>query len=193
MIIENTQIAYLCDSCQEYEIKNITLFDFSGVRQKEYICHCGQDKLLVTKNSNKTFKVELFCPLCQSNHSYTIPFSQFFSKDVFSYSCPYYEAEIIFVGNKDKLEKRVRAYVEETVGNAENFEYPVDIDNLDGIVKLSKLVYSEPDKIRFCNCKGSYSAAYNEKAVYIICDECNLCLPIAVDKVNTVLEEILNN
>ncbi|MBE7021451.1 MAG: hypothetical protein E7411_08485 [Ruminococcaceae bacterium] len=191
MITDNTQVAYLCNSCQDYEIKDITLFDFSGVRQKEYTCECKGSTLKITKNANKTFKVDFFCPVCRSEHSYTIPFSQFFSEEVFSFSCPHYEAEVLFVGKKDLLEKRVHEYVDETIGQSQDFEYPMDADSLEGIVKLSKLVYSDPDKIRFCGCKGSYSVAYNEKAIYIICDECNLSLPIAVDKVNIVLEEIL--
>lgn len=193
MITDSTQVAYLCHSCQDYEFKDINFFDFSGTRQREYVCHCRESKLTITKNSNKTFKAEFFCPVCQSNHSYIIPFSQFFSENVFSFSCPHYEAEVFFVGKKKILEKKVREYIDETVGDSQDFEYPVDIDNLEGIVKLSRLAYSDPDKIRFCGCKGSYSVAYNEKSIYIICDECNLSLPIAVDKVNTVLEQILNN
>ena len=187
----NTQIAYLCASCQDYEIKNISLFDFSGRRECEYICSCKGSKLKITKNSNKSFKVDLFCPVCQAEHSYAIPFSQFFSDEVYSFSCPHYEAEVFFVGNKEKLEQKVKEYVEETIGGSDTAEYQLDTENFEAIINLTKLVSSEPDKIRFCDCKGTYSTAYNEKTVYIICDDCNLSLPIPVNSVNKVLSEIL--
>lgn len=186
-----TQIAYLCSNCDDYKKIDINIFDFSGIRQKTYTCECEMSKLTVTKNGAKSFKVDLYCPVCKENHSYMIPYNQFFSDNVFSFSCPYYEANILFVGSGDKLDKQIDEYIGNETTKDEETHIFYDNETIEKMIALTGLVYEHPEKIDICNCKSTFSVAYNEKGIYIICDSCHYAKNVTFDKMNMVLEDIL--
>ena len=189
---ETTQIAYICPGCDDFRTVDVNIFDFSGTRKKVYTCDCEKSEITVTKNSTKSFKVEMYCPVCKENHSYMVPFNQFFSDDVFTFSCPYFEAEVLFIGSGDKLSEKLNEYL----GNSSEYVEEIriaDNETIDKMVTLSKIVYEQPERINICSCSDTYSVAYNEKGIYIICDKCNQALPVAFDRVETILNDILNN
>ena len=188
---KNTHIAYICSGCDDYRIFNVNIFDFSGSRQKIFSCDCKKSELKITKNSTKSFKIELYCPICKEVHSYMVPFNQFFSDDVFVFSCLYYEADLLFIGNKEKLMAKLNEYTEQ-IGNFEEEHIVFNHEELSRMVDLSKIVYNSPEKINICDCKSTYSVAYNEKGIYIICDKCNYALPVSFDRIDMVLDDILN-
>ncbi len=190
---KTARLAYVCSNCDEYKIFDINIFDFSGRRQKIYSCECEKSELSITKNGAKSFKVDLFCPVCKENHSYMVPYNQFFSDDVFSFSCPYYEANIFFVGNKDKLNKQLEEYIDGDIFKEEENHIFFDNETIDKMISLTKTVYEHPEKINICNCKSTYSVAYNEKAIYIICDKCNYALPVQFDKMDIISEGDIKN
>ncbi|MBE7029171.1 MAG: hypothetical protein E7405_02845 [Ruminococcaceae bacterium] len=192
MKTKTTGIAFICPDCDDYRIVDINIFDFSGNRVKDYFCECEKSKIKVTKNSTKSFKIELFCPVCKEEHSFMVPFNQFFSKDCFSFSCPYYEANVLFVGDREKIKEKIKEYIKEGSEYTEEAHYIADAHVIEQMVTLSKIVYEHPEKIKVCDCKSTYSVAYNEKGLYIICDKCNYALPVSFDNIDLVLKDILN-
>lgn len=191
---KTTTIAYMCSDCNDFAVFDINIFDFSGNRKKICTCDCGKSEISIVKNTTKSFKVELKCPVCQEVHSFVVPYNQFWSDDVFTFSCLYYEANLLFVGNKEKLEKQVKSYISEELSATEVPEgYSPDYEVMDKIVKINQIVYSNPEKVKICDCKASYSIAYNEKGIYIICDKCNISLPVSFDRVDLILNELENN
>lgn len=190
---KTARIAYVCSNCDEYKIFDINIFDFSGNRKKIYSCECEMSELSITKNGAKSFKVDLFCPICKETHSYMVPYNQFFSDDVFSFSCPYYEANLFFVGNKDKLNKQLEEYIDDDKFKEEENHMFLDNETIDKMISLTKTVYEHPEKIDICNCKSTFSVAYNEKGIYIICDKCNYALPVKFDKMDKILEGDIKN
>lgn len=186
---KTARIAYVCSSCDEYKIFDVNIFDFSGSRKKTYTCECKKSEISITRNGAKSFKIDLFCPVCKENHSYMVPYNQFFKDDAFSFSCPYYEANILFTGKKDKLDKQLEEYLNtDTIKEEEETHFFLDNETIDKMILLTKTVYEHPEKISICNCNKTYSVAYNEKAIYIICDECNYALPVAFDKIDTIIK-----
>lgn len=190
MKCQTTQVAYVCSECDDYKIFDVNIFDFSGSRTKVHTCDCGKSVFSITKNSVKSFKVEMYCPVCKQNHTYMVPYNQFFTNDVFAFSCPYFEAELFFTGSKDKLKEKLNEFNEPNEYE-EKTHILYDRDTIEKMVTLSKTVYEHPEKINICDCKGTYSVAYNEKGIYIICDKCNYAMPVAFDQINKVLNEIL--
>lgn len=187
---QTTQIAYICSECDEYKIFEVNIFDFSGNRTRIHTCDCGKSIFSITKNSTKSFKIEMYCPVCKENHSYMVPYNQFFCDDVFAFSCPYFEADLFFIGTKGKLKEKLKEF---DVSNEYQAEEHIlyDHETIEKMVTLSKTVYEHPEKVNICGCKSTYSVAYNEKGIYIICDKCNYALPVTFDRVDMILNEIL--
>ncbi|MBE7013592.1 MAG: hypothetical protein E7419_00110 [Ruminococcaceae bacterium] len=190
---KTARLAYVCSNCDEYKIFDINIFDFSGNRKRIYSCECERSELSVTKNGAKSFKIDLFCPICKEMHSYMVPFNQFFSDNVFSFSCPYYEANLLFIGSKDKLDMQLSEYIEDDTLREEETHIIYDNETIDKMVTLTKNVYEHPEKFHICECQSTYSVAYNEKGIYIICDKCNFALPVKFDKIDTISEGDIKN
>lgn len=181
---KTTSIAYMCPECNEFPIFNVSIFDFSGNRTKKYKCKCLGSEITVIKNSTKSFKVEFECPVCNEKHSYVIPHNQFWSDDVFTFSCPFYEANILFVGNRLKLEDTVKDYIKNELSVQDNPSFLPDYNTIEKLIEFTKRVEENPETVKFCECESTMSAAFNEKAVYVICDLCGQSIRVSYDKIN---------
>ena len=171
-MINETNIACMCPECENINLFRINIFSFSGKRKKTYDCQCGHSRISVVKNSNKSFSVDVLCPVCKEEHSFVIPSNQFWSDDIFSFPCPFYEATSLIIGKGEKLENAVKDYINEELGGDCSQTYMPEFPIVEKILSLIADVEADPDKYKFCSCGGNYSTAYNEKSVYIICDEC---------------------
>ena len=133
------------------------------------------------------------CPVCNEMHSYVIPHNQFWSDDVFTFSCPFYEANLLYVGNREKLEKVVGDYIKNELNYQDGPAFVPDETIFDKVVELSDMVKSNPECVGICDCKSTYSVAYNEKGLYIICDKCGFSLSVSYDRVDMIHSDLINN
>jgi len=179
MVFE-TNLALGCPECEKMNLYKINIFSFSGARKKEFECDCGHPALTVTKNSNKSCKVNFICPICREEHSFVIPSGQFWSGKVFSFPCPFYEATPLFIGKGEELEKAVNEYINEELEPADKKLMP-EFSAVDRILDIVNDIEDNPSKYDFCDCKDKYSIAYNETALYIICDSCGKSRKIPYD------------
>ena len=162
----------MCPECENINLFRVNIFSFSGERKKTFDCQCGSSHISVVKNSNKSFSVDFLCPVCKEEHSFVIPSNQFWSEDVFSFPCPFYEATSLIIGRGEKLENAVKEYIKDELGGEEIGPDTANLFIVEKILKIIEDVEANPDKYRFCSCNSTYSTAYNEKSLYIICDKC---------------------
>lgn len=189
---KKTTISYMCSHCNDFPVFDVSIFDFSGNRNKEYHCSCGNSSINLIKNGTKSYKAEFDCPVCNEKHSYIIPNNQFWTNDVFTFSCPFYEANLLYVGSREPLMEKVSAYIKNELGADETDGIIPDYSMIENIVKLSDMVAKHPENINICDCGDKYSVAYNENGIYIICDKCGYSLFINYDRVNLFLKETEN-
>ncbi len=179
-MVNETKIAYMCPACENINIFHINIFSFSGNRTKICECGCGHSQIKLVKNSNKSIKTDMICPVCNENHSFVIPSNQFWSSESFSFPCTYYEATSFIIGKGDKLEEALKEYITNELEEEVSYDTP-DINTLDKVAALIEDIGKNPDKYFVCNCNSSVSTAYNEKSLYIICDKCGLSKKISYD------------
>lgn len=181
---KSTTVSYMCTGCNDFPVFNINIFDFSGNRERTYKCDCEHSEIKIIKNSIKSFKIEFECPVCNEKHSYIIPKNQFWSDDVFTFSCPFYEANILYVGSRNKLEETVRDYIKNELPTYEAPSFMPDYSTIEKLIAFTKKVEENPKEVKFCECDSTYSTAFNEKAVYVICDSCEKSMRIGYEKLS---------
>ena len=187
---QSTALSYMCPSCNDFSIFNVSIFDFSGNRTKTYKCACNESEITVVKNGTKSFKIEFMCPVCNEKHSFVVPQNQFFSSDAFTFSCPFYEANILYTGNREKLEEMIKDYIKTDLAGGEQPSFLPDYSTIEHLVELTKLVEEKPEIIGICDCNSTYSVAFNEKGLYIICDKCRYSLNISYDRIDIFLDSL---
>ena len=138
-IDKKTTVAYMCSSCGEYSFFHLNAFLFSGSRKQKLECSCGGSQLEMTKNSTKTFQLDMMCPICMEKHTYTVSQSQFWSGEPLIFSCPFYEANILFIGEADRIERCVTEYITEELQQMKN-EVPSPEMNLELMYRACKSI-----------------------------------------------------
>ena len=194
-IDKKTAVAYMCSSCGEYSFFSLNAFVFSGSRKQKLECSCKGSQLEITKNTTKTFKLDMDCPICMEKHAFTVSQSQFWSGKPLIFSCPFYEANILFIGEADRIEQCVTEYINEELQQIKN-ESPakgMDLELLYNTCKSIHLLDKEKDCFQICSCEEpDLTLAYNDCDIYIICKSCHKCKPIPLDEVDNFLKTLEN-
>ncbi len=189
-IDKKTSLAYMCSACGEYQLFSLNAFMFSGSRTQGLACSCGGSRLEITKNSTKTFKLDIFCPVCKEQHSFSVPQNQFWGKGPFIYSCPFYEANILFIGEEALVERSVSEYIEQEL-DMMRADCPLP-EALDFVLNAGKGIHMlemEKEHFQICDCENpELTVAYNDKEIYLICKSCLHCHPIPFSQLDSFLE-----
>ncbi len=193
-IEKKTTIAYLCASCGEYAFFHLNPFLFSGRRKQELCCSCKGTSIEITKNANKSFQLDIPCPVCNQKHTYTVAQSQFWGGEPLIYSCPFYEANLLFIGENNRIEEAVSQYISEELElmreDAPSPETP-ELAFLYNACKSIRLLEERLPHLRICDCEDpQLTIAYNEQDVFLICKACRHCEPIPLDMVEQFLNTL---
>lgn len=97
----NTTVCYRCPECGGMVISPVGVFSLSGdmFRLK---CPCGSSAMTIRKNG-ETVRITVPCVTCGSDHIYTLSRSVFFGRGIFIISCRMSGADIVFIGERDKV------------------------------------------------------------------------------------------
>ena len=186
-MVNETNIAYMCPACEKINIFKINIFSFSGNRKKTFECSCGHSEINFTKNANKSIKTDFICPICNEEHSFVIPANQFWSSESFSFPCRYYEATSLIIGKADKLEEAVKELLKNEYEPEETLSQP-QYPAMEKIVSFIDDVENNRLKYKFCDCDEKYVTAYNDNAVYIICDKCGYSKKVSYREIFEIKE-----
>ena len=182
----HTHIAYRCPECNTviYGLVGEFALNSSMMRLN---CSCGKSALTLAPTSDGKLKLSVPCTLCRDNHSFVISPALFFERDIFLGGCPYANVNVVFIGEKEKVDEAVYENGEalkrliagmgvETLSDLQ----PEDMDEDEVLPDAS--VY---DLIRFvvkdleaegkidCPChSGNYDLRYAPGGIQVFCPEC---------------------
>lgn len=183
---KHAHIAYRCPECNDmiYGLVGETVLNSHAMRLK---CTCGKTSLDISPTPDKKIKFSVPCVLCRENHNFIISPTLFFERDIFLGGCPYANVNILFIGDKEKIDYAVLqndktlAKLMADMG-AEELEdlQPIDMDEDEILPDAS--VY---DLIRFvvkdleaegkvdCPChSGKYDLRYAPNGIQVYCEDC---------------------
>lgn len=194
MVVElKRTVAYICPVCSNISSRYLTIFDFSGAGKASFVCptHGCREKCVSITVKGAGYKLNVECPLCGGNHSYTSSRGGFWRKKLLSYKCPAAGMDIFFAGNEKEIERTL-------ADNTDIYsdiidEYDTEDDTVFNILfsiieRLNKL--SDSNRIK-CVC-GSETVAVTVKggSVVLSCSVCGRSKTIPATEDN--LARILN-
>ena len=194
MVVElKRTVAYICPVCSNISSRYMTIFDFSGAGKASLICptHGCRERCVTITVKGAGYKLNVECPLCGGNHSYTSSRSGFWKKKLITYKCPAAGIDIFFAGNEKEIERTLED--SNDIYSDVIDEYDAEDDSIFNILfsiieRLNKLMSAH--RIG-CVCGGE-TAAVNVKGgnIVISCPRCDRSKTIAATEEN--LTRVLN-
>ena len=97
-------IIYRCPECGSGVKGLVGIFTLSG-KMIKVKCACGCSELTLSHSADKKIRLSVPCLVCPNPHNYTVGENGFFSKEVFTLSCPYTGLDICFIGSEEDAGK----------------------------------------------------------------------------------------
>lgn len=66
-------------------------------------CDCGESELIIQRSREGKIRLTIPCILCANPHQYTVSSTLFFSRELFTLSCPYSDLNICFIGETNHV------------------------------------------------------------------------------------------
>ena len=176
----NRFVAYICAECSGISDTKINVFDFSGdidiklvCADKQCKCHSGTIAM-----KNDKMRISLKCPVCTSNHSFTISKNAFWSKDLITFDCTNAGIPIFFAGD----EESVISAVNESEKMFDDFEGQEDLlpDELKLVLEIFDalhFVLEEHRMICKCGSRNLYPL-FESDTMKVVCEDCGNQYPI---------------
>lgn len=188
---KETTVAYRCPECGASVMSMVGVFTLTAdmIRLK---CPCGQSELEIVYTRDKKVRLTVPCFLCPTPHSYLISSQMFFDRELFALPCGYSGLDICFVGQKDQVQKAMKAAEEELLellgdtsfeqlsskrhsGGGQELTDPQVFD----IVMYVIRDLADEGKI-LCSCPdgGDYEAEILDDCIHVRCKQCGDSLDI---------------
>ena len=174
MIIDpkKTTIIYRCPDCGAGVTGIVGIFTLSGDMIK-LKCGCGCSELTMSRSSNGKVRLTVPCTVCPNPHNFTVGENVFFSKELFTLSCPYSGMDICFIGEEkaaseafDKSTDELMSLLDEIgmdpgiirsdVNDDESFDDPM----IESIVRFMIAELQDEGNIS-CNCTKDVFPSYD--------------------------------
>lgn len=108
MIIDtNLTITYKCTMCGTFEFFRISLFNLLYKDSLSISCRCKGSKLTILKKNVYKFEIKTPCIACGDVHTYSITKKNVFPSELIAFSCPHTGIQHCFVGQEDKVYKKI--------------------------------------------------------------------------------------
>lgn len=196
MILEfNNTIALRCNKCSQSFTSNTNVFMFSNNKRITINCICGESCLEIRHSKDK-YVMQVVCPFCTSPHIYRISSKTFWMSSMTTLNCPSTSLPILLIGNKDKVENKLRECDMQLDNMLDELEYSelTDslVDNSIMIKTLEKIQMLSESGCLKCSCKSDdISFTINKGAITLFCDHCNAS-QIILARTDTDLKKLEN-
>lgn len=107
LIDTSVAIAYKCSSCGTFEFFNISLFSILYKKESMFTCRCNKSSIVITRESQKNFKIRIPCIGCGNEHEFIFSRKDFLYKDINVFCCPETGMKQCIVGNDEKVRRRI--------------------------------------------------------------------------------------
>ena len=170
-----TSMLYLCPECSTSSLRKLSAFE---IKKKDGLalfcsnkeCRCNDVKIFQIKDK---YKINIDCPICGDEHSFTLSQKTLWNKDVFILNCPQSGFGILFIGkDTERLTTEYSSQAEIIAGIiASNDEIYDDLDILFEIIELINS-YARSNSIH-CICdKENIAININADSVVLTCKNC---------------------
>lgn len=191
MVMDNkeTAVSFRCPSCGSWVTGITGLFSLTAdmLRLK---CPCGGGEMDIVYTKDKKVRLNVPCFVCPKPHSYTLSPNVFFSRELFSLSCPYSGVDLCYTGDENEVktaseeaDEALHAlfekagcenyFEEKRAGEKENEEIFSDPQILE-IVNFVIRDLDEAGEIK-CRCEsdeGLYTVEVTSDGVRVKCENC---------------------
>jgi len=93
--------------CDQYEIEQFSLFEVEKVNRRFA-------SMNVKINRGKEIQFNVKCPLCGEEHYYKYNVGEFVNRDMIIGGCETLGVPLFYIGNREKVDKRIKRYREIT-------------------------------------------------------------------------------
>lgn len=192
---KQTTVAYRCPHCGAGIMSAVGLFALTADMIK-LKCTCGKSEMSVVYSKDGKVRLTVPCILCAKPHTFTLNSSLFFSKDLFTMSCPYSDINIACIGETNQVKAELaRGELElldlmEKSGMKDFDAFHNDEEALTDpqILEIVMFVINDLDaegKI-YCKCDPTdngrqYDAEVQENGVLVTCRKCGASRLIPTD------------
>ena len=183
---KQTYIAYRCPVCGEAVRGMVGQFALRAnlIRLK---CPCGGSAMDAEITQDGKLRLSVPCVFCKTNHSYVLPQSLFFGRDLFSLACPYANMDIGFIGEEEKIDGELTRTGKELSDLLRNLEaeklsdiqpQPMEDDEILPDPEIYDIVRFlvkelEADGRIDCPCGGGrYDFRFTDGGVQVYCTDC---------------------
>lgn len=119
MVIDFSRTAaYMCPGCGKMAFGEFSLFELSGGRGITVSCSCGRSRLNIFPRTKTEYCVSLKCLICDEEHEFLVPLSDFMKQNCIDLSCPDILIGLAFIGKQEAVKTSVadnEAYIREIV------------------------------------------------------------------------------
>lgn len=176
----STTILFKCPFCGEKVRDKADIFRFSGGSDYSLSCSCGGPALVAKLREDGRIKVTVPCIICEGEHTFYLPKSIFFTRELFVLSCASSDIDICVLGAKAKAEReyaKMDLNICELIYEDElDFMLEDDPLRMEMLHRLSRM--AEEGHI-LCEC-GSDDLEFRltEQSIDILCRHCSAFLSI---------------
>ncbi len=181
LINRETTLSLRCPACGLLIADYIHAFSFSGNKNPEIYCSCGQKKASIRREGNEKYFLVCLCAVCEEEHVLSFSAGEFWDDKPRPIKCPESGIQLGKLGPQKDLVGKLEAIAEQLQGD--DFFINPDLvlrllDRLQGLVQEGKLgclcgsrevhVDLFPDRIKLIcqNCAG--------EVVLPACRDCDL-------------------
>lgn len=144
-------VGFRCPECSSVNIKQISVFDFSGNKKITLGCSCKASYIGITDKGNR-YLVAAPCVACYERHFFTVKKNALWSKKVLCFHCPVTMLGIFCIGEYDEVVKQMGEFDTQTAELLESYhidpmegsgdEYVDEDIMFDAVEYIYSLVYS---------------------------------------------------
>lgn len=164
-------IAFICPFCYELYEKEFNIFEFSGTVEFSCLSGCAKSCMKISREKSK-FQILIECPVCGEAHSFNVSLQSFIKKDLITFSCPEWNIDIFFLGEKEKVTKKAADAHSKLLQTEDEIDFFLDEAEL--IYEISELLneFIKDNKIS-CSCgKSTVELRFKDGAISLFCTSC---------------------
>lgn len=98
-------LALQCPICGELELHAFTVFDFSGQDSLKIKCSCGFNKMTITTNNYKQYRLQFACIVCETEHIITYRNSELWNQEIEEISCLENDLQLGYLGTEAEVQE----------------------------------------------------------------------------------------
>lgn len=183
LINQETTLSLRCPACGLLLVDYVHTFSFSGNRQMDLECSCGQKKAALFREDNENYILAFLCAICEGEHIFSYSGEQLWKSRPSPIKCPESGMQLGKLGPQQDLIGKLETIAERMQGDDFFLNPRLVLDILDRLQVLAM----ERKLFCYCDSQEVHVDLFADR-IKLICQDCAGELLIAASR-----EEDLEN